>query len=301
MNLRPFIILSLITSGLAFPEVIAQPNGQPLDVQGHRGCRGLLPENTIPAFVEALKLGVTTLELDVVISQDEQVVVSHEPFLSHIICRTPDGRSIAEEEEKDFNLYEMSYREITRCDCGSNPHPQFPAQENFTAYKPLLRDVIDTVEQLIATKGLPSVVYNIETKSSPKGDGVFHPKPDKFTDLVLADIEEKGIEDRVVIQSFDVRTLQQIHKKKSSLTLALLVGNTDSLVKNLTKLGFTPQIYSPYFQLVDKDLIETVQQKDMKIIPWTVNEPEDIRRMIDLQVDGIISDYPDRVIDLSSQ
>ncbi len=296
-----FFVFAFFSAASLHTESIAQSSNLTLDIQGHRGCRGLIPENTIPAFIEAVKLGVTTLELDVVISQDQQVVVSHDPFLSHVICRTAEGQPIIEEEEKKYNLYQMLYQEIARCDCGSSPHPQFSEQKNFPAYKPLLANVIDTIEQLITAQNLPPVVYNIETKSDPKGDGIFHPAPDKFTDLVLSIIQEKNIEDRIVIQSFDVRTLQQIRKKQPSLTLALLVGNTDSFEKNLDKLGFTPQIYSPHFQLVDQDLIGLAEKKGLSIIPWTVNEPEDIQRMVNLKVDGIISDYPDRVIEIVSQ
>ncbi|MEM9834730.1 MAG: glycerophosphodiester phosphodiesterase, partial [Bacteroidota bacterium] len=269
-----------------------------LDIQGHRGCRGLLPENTIPAFIKAVELGVTTLELDIVVSQDQQLVVSHEPFLSHTICKTPDGEPISEAEEKNYNLYQMSYQEISQCDCGSQPHPQFPEQENFVVHKPLLGEVIDTVEKFIEDRNLSPVSYNIETKSDPTGDNIFHPEPDGFVDLLLSVTLEKGVEDRVTIQSFDVRTLQQVRRKDPNLGLALLVENRDSAEKNLEDLGFTPEIYSPHFQLVDKALISFAQQKGMRVIPWTVNNSKDIQQMIDLKVDGIISDYPNRVIEL---
>lgn len=275
---------------------MAQPTTSSLDIQGHRGCRGLLPENTIPAFLKAVELGVTTLELDVVISQDKQVVVSHEPFLSHVICRTPAGEAVEDEDEKHYNLYEMTYDAIAQCDCGSRPHPQFPEQENFAAYKPLLRDVIDTVEQFIASNGYEPLFYNIETKSSEAGDDVFHPKPAEFTDLLLSVLSEKDLQNRVVIQSFDVRTLQEIKKKKPELSLALLIGNSEPAQQNLNKLGFIPTIYSPYYKLVDADLMELAKQKGMQIIPWTVNEPEDMMNMVEMGVDGIISDYPDRVV-----
>lgn len=277
---------------------MAQPYTDSLDIQGHRGCRGLLPENTIPAFLKAVELGVTTLELDVVISQDKQVVVSHEPFLSHVICRGPEGEIIEEEDEKGYNLYEMPYSEIAQCDCGSQPHPQFPEQQNFPAYKPLLSEVIDTVEQFIASNGYEPVYYNIETKSTEAGDSIFHPKPAEFTDLLLSVLHEKDLQQRVVIQSFDVRTLQEVKKKKPELKLALLIGNTDSPKHNLDKLGFTPAIYSPYYKLVDADLMKLAKRQKMQIIPWTVNESEDIKKMLEMGVEGIISDYPNRVIDL---
>jgi glycerophosphoryl diester phosphodiesterase len=282
---------------VALSASMAQPTDS-LDIQGHRGCRGLLPENTIPAFLKAVELGVTTLELDVVISQDKQVVVSHEPFLSHVICKSPTGKAIEEEDEKKYNLYEMPYAVIEQCDCGSQPHPQFPEQENFPAYRPLLSEVIDTVEQFIAGNGYEPVFYNIETKSSEAGDDIFHPKPAEFTDLLLSVLNEKELQGRVVIQSFDVRTLQEIKQKKPELKLALLIGNTDSPKENLDKLGFTPTIYSPYYKLVDANLMKLARRQKMQIIPWTVNEPEDIENMLEMGVDGIISDYPNRVIDL---
>lgn len=299
MNLNQLSTLTIFFSILIPLATVAQSSTTSLDVQGHRGCRGLLPENTIPAFIKAVELGVTTLELDVVISQDQQVVVSHEPFLSHTICRDLNGEPITEEKEKEYNLYQMSYKEIAQCDCGSRSHPQFPEQQNFVAPKPLLKEVIDSVEQFIKAYNLSPVFYNIETKCTPTGDGTFHPEPDEFVDLLLSVIQENDIEERVIIQSFDVRTLQYTRKKHPSLALALLVGNNDSAKQNLSYLGFTPNFYSPHFQLVNEELINFAQQENMKVVPWTVNKPEDIQRMLDLNVDGIISDYPDRVITLT--
>lgn len=292
----PAILFWLTSFGL-----MAQTSPHSLDIQGHRGCRGLLPENTIPAFIRAVELGVTTLELDVVISQDQQVIVSHEPFLSHIICLNPAGDTISAEEEKEYNLYEMPYTKIAECDCGSRAHPQFPEQKNFPAYKPLLSDVIDTVEQFIAENGYNPILYNIETKSSEAGDGIFHPAPNEFVDLLVNIIQAKKIQNRTVVQSFDIRTLQVIKERNIDLDLALLVGNTHTPEQNLKNLGFTPEIYSPHHNLVNKDLMSLAKQRSMKVIPWTVNEREDIQRMLALGVDGIISDYPNRVVEITKK
>lgn len=268
-----------------------------LDIQGHRGCRGLLPENTIPAFIHALELGVTTLELDVVVSKDGKLVVSHEPFLSPIICTNPEGEEITAAQEKQYNLYRMSYEEIRQCDCGSLPHPRFPEQKKMLAYKPLLVDVIDTVERYIRENKIPSIQYNIETKSSKSGDNIFHPAPKEFAALLLDVIQSKGIADRTIVQSFDVRTLQEARQMAPNIRQALLVENRRSIQKNIEELGYTPQIYSPYFKLVSKKLRDYTRQEGMLLIPWTVNQPEDIEKMIRLEVDGIISDYPDRVVE----
>lgn len=269
-----------------------------LDIQGHRGARGLMPENTIPAFIRALELGVTTLELDVVISRDRQVVVSHEPFLSHTICTGPDGEKISAAQEDQYNLYRMTYDEIHRSDCGSQEHPDFPQQKKIAAYKPLLSEVIDSVEQYLKEHDRPPVQYNIETKSAESGDGVFHPAPAEFVTLLLEVIQTKGIEDRTTVQSFDVRTLQEAKRLAPTLRQALLVENRRGVKKNIEALGYTPEVYSPYYRLVDKALRKYTREQGMQLIPWTVNKPKDIREMLQLGVDGIISDYPDRVIEI---
>jgi glycerophosphoryl diester phosphodiesterase len=268
-----------------------------LDVQGHRGARGLMPENTIPAFIKALEIGASTLELDAVISRDKQVVVSHEPFLSHIICYSPEGLPITEEEEKDYNLYEMTYEEISQCDCGSRVHPRFAEQQKLAVGKPLLSEVIEAAETYVAEQDAASVYYNIETKSRPSGDNIFHPEPAGFVDLIMEVVREKGIEERVILQSFDIRTLQYAHEAYPGLKLALLIENVKSARANVSELGFVPDIYSPYYRLLNKKTMKYAREEGMKVIPWTVNKPRAIKKMIRMGVDGIISDYPDRVMD----
>lgn len=281
------------------PETTGEPAN--LDVQGHRGARGLLPENTVPAFLKALELGVTTLELDVVITHDRQVLVSHEPYLSAEICLLPDGSPMPEDVGKLHNIYLLTYEEIRQYDCGSKPHPRFPEQTNLPAPKPLLSEVIDAVEKHRRQHNLAPVHYNVEIKSSPEGDGVYHPEPEPFVQLVVAVLQEKKILERSNIQSFDVRPLQMCRQLYPGLPLALLVENQDGPEENLRRLGFTPAIYSPFFKLVDEHLLALARQQQMRLIPWTVNEPEDIRRMLAFGVDGIISDYPDRVLSLTRQ
>lgn len=287
------LLIYAALSGIFF---FTQSHAQVMDVQGHRGCRGLMPENTIPAFIKAIDLGVTTLEMDAVISKDGRVIVSHEPFLSHVICRDPQGMEISEEEEREYNLYEMTYEEISQCDCGSRLHPDYPEQQKLSISKPLLSDVISEVEAYIEKKGLEPVRYNIETKSTKEGDGIYHPEPKEFVDRLMDVIQAKDIAERTSLQSFDVRTLQYANEQYPDMELALLVGNARDMESNLEALGFTPEIYSPYYKLVRKKTVQQAREKGMKIIPWTVNKPKDIQKMISLKVDGIISDYPDRVV-----
>lgn len=286
---------------LILPACTSQPSSSPsepmqIDIQGHRGARGLWPENTVPGFLKAIDMGVHTLEMDVVISQDNQVLLSHEPFLSHEICLTEDGEAITEENERSYNLYQMDYASIRRCDCGSKAHPRFPAQQKVAAFKPLLAEVIDSAEVYARQRNLPPLRYNIETKSSPAGDSIFHPKPGRFVDLLMEVLTEKGIKERVTIQSFDVRTLQEAHARYPEMELVLLVENKDGVLTNIDRLGFIPQVYSPDFSLLTNASVAEIQKMGMQLIPWTVNEVADIEAMLSMGVDGIISDFPDRVV-----
>ena len=302
MFLKNYYVWFLFTMGLAGcitptrPETGFRKINPGIDIQGHRGCRGLMPENTIPAFIKALEIGVTTLEMDVVITQDQQVLVSHDPFLSHKICYGPEGEEITEENEKSYNLYKMTYEEISQCDCGSKELVGFPEQRKMVVHKPLLSEVIDSVEYYLRTRALPPVYYNIETKTLPEGDNVFHPEPKPFVDLLVKVLKEKNVLDRTIIQSFDVRTLQYTKGALPNIRLALLVANKDLPEENIEKLGFVPNIYSPYYLLVNEKLVSYAHEKKMQVIPWTVNKPAEIKRIISLGVDGIITDYPDRAM-----
>ncbi|WP_044210361.1 glycerophosphodiester phosphodiesterase [Flammeovirga sp. OC4] len=281
------IFILLLTSCQNKPQV--------LDVQGHRGCRGVYPENTAQAFLKALELGVTTLEMDVVISKDKKVVVSHEPFFSHEIATSPNGQYIEKEDELNHNLYAMTYSEIKEYDVGLRKHLRFPNQKKFKAYKPLLNEVIENAEKYTSSNGINKPFYNIEIKRNPKYDNIYHPGVKEFVRLVLDEINQFDIKERVTIQSFDVGSLQEVKRVDPSLSLVLLIENTNSLEDNLQKLGFIPEIYSPYFEIVTEELATKCHQKNIKLIPWTVNEEDDILEMIQLNVDGIITDYPQRL------
>ena len=265
------------------------------DVQGHRGARGLLPENTIPGFLRALDLGVTTLEMDVAVTADSQVVASHEPWFSAAICSLPSGEPVDEANEQDYRIYEMPYDSVAAFDCGRRGNPRFPRQEPMAVSKPLLRDVIEAAEAYAAEHGLPGVRYNIETKSRPEWDGVFHPNPETFTRLLYNVLEETDVRPRATIQSFDPRTLQVARRLDPSLSLALLVAEEQGgrLEDQVEALGFTPAIYSPAYRLVDEDLVEAAHERGMLVIPWTVNTLEEMQRLKKLGVDGLITDYPD--------
>lgn len=264
------------------------------DKQGHRGCRGLMPENTVPAMLTALGLGVTTLEMDVVITKDKKVILSHEPWFGKEITTKPNGDYIGEREERTYNIYWMTYEQTKAFDVGMKPHPRFTEQQKMKATKPLLADVVDSVKKDMMTRRRPFPYYNIETKSNPEFDGVFQPKPEEFIDLLMAVIKEKNIEENVIIQSFDFRTLQYLHQKYPSIKTAMLIEDFDkrNLKEQLKALGFNPTIYSPAFLLVNEKLIKDCHKQNIKVIPWTVNTKEGIAKYKAMGVDGIITDYP---------
>jgi glycerophosphoryl diester phosphodiesterase len=265
------------------------------DKQGHRGCRGLMPENTVPAMINAIGMGVTTLEMDVVVTKDKQVILSHEPFFNHDITTKSDGSFIDAKEEKNFNIYTMTFAETQQFDVGLKPHPRFPQQQKMAVHKPRLADVFDSVKNYMMMARRPFPFYNIETKTNPATDNIYHPAPAEFVELLMAVIKEKQLEDFVIIQSFDFRTLQYLHQHYPAIKTAMLIEDYDkrSFEDQIKALGFTPTIYSPAYVLATEATIKKCHSQNIKIIPWTVNDKKEIERLKALGVDGIISDYPD--------
>ena len=265
------------------------------DLQGHRGSRGLMPENTIPAMFKAIDLGVTTLEMDVVFTKDNVAILSHEPFFNHEISTKPDGSSVEESEEKLLTIYKMTFAQTQKYDVGIKPHTRFTKQQKISVNKPSLTTLIDSVENYVTVTNRSKIFYNIETKTKPETDKLFHPAPAAFVDMLMKVIKQKKIEERVTIQSFDRRTIQYLHKKYPTIKTALLIEATDknSFRKQLKDLGFIPTIYSPESALVNQNLITECHKRNIQIIPWTVNDKKEINKFKKMGVDGIISDYPD--------
>ncbi len=273
---------------------------QLIEIHGHRGTRGYMPENTIPSFLKAIELGATALELDVVISKDHLVVVSHEPYMSSSICLDSLGQPL-KNPSKNHNIYAMNYAQVACYDCGSLPHNRFPEQTNMKLSKPLLSTVIDTVESYVKAKGIAPIVYNVEVKSDPKGDFTHHPAPEEYVALLVNVLREKNINDHLMVQSFDTRILKELHHQAPEITISYLVANLKGFSENIRELGFQPDYYTPYFKLLNKKKVKEIHAAGIKVGVWTVNTPKDIRRMIAIGVDAIITDYPDRVISMIRQ
>ncbi len=265
------------------------------DIQGHRGFRGRYPENSIPAFLAAIETGVTTLEMDVVISKDRKVVVSHDFEMLPKICLNPDKSKI---DENNSCLYEMTYDKIRRFDCGSLGNPKFKKQEPMPVHKPLLAEVVAKSDAYTGSHHLAKVNFDIEIKSLPGKDHILHPPPDEYAAIVYEEIIRLGITDRTTIQSFDLRILRAFHENYPEIQLSLLIDDEPDVAKNFETLGFITPIYGPKYKLVTPEVIDFCHQKGILIIPWTVNKKRDMKQLIDWGVDGIITDYPDRLCKL---
>ena len=269
---------------------------QKVAYQGHRGCRGLLPENTIPAFKKALDY-VEILEMDVVVSQDKQIIISHEPWMSHKICSHPDGKPVIKEEAKKLNLYQMSYEQIKSYDCGLRGNPKFSQQQKMKVHKPSLKDMVEAIESYVLEENKKAPWYDIEIKSEEDHYNIMQPEPAEFVRLILNELNELGVKDRSNLQSFDLNILEEIRKQDLKIKIAYLVDNMHSVEKNFQKLSYTPDIYSPYYKLVTEKMVDFCHSKNVEVIPWTVNDPLDMKKLTLKGVDGIITDYPNLKIE----
>lgn len=290
-----FLSLALISacSQSAYQQKNMSISFPKFSAEAHRGGRGLMPENTIIAMQDAMTFAaVTTLEMDTHITKDGKVVVTHDDYLSPGFMLTPDGQEIPKADAKKYPIYQMNYVLLKTFDIGTKINTGFPQQKKIKTYIPLLGDLIDVVQNEIKLKGKKQLFYNIETKCDEEGDNVVNPTPEVFVKLLMDVIKDKNIMPFVVIQSFDKRTIQIINKKYPDVKTSYLISNKKSYDENIADLGYKPFIYSPDWKLVNENLIKKAHADGVKVIPWTVNTKNDIDFLKSLNVDGIISDYP---------
>ncbi len=262
-----------------------------MEVQGHRGARARVPENTIPAFQHALKAGVDVLELDLGVSRDGHVVVSHDLAISPTLCLAPGGKPIRGEP---LLLSRLSLAEIQKYECGSLKQERFPLQTL------VARTTIPTLDEVFAfvkksaIRGAKTVRFNLETKLEP-GRPNDTLGPDEFARKVLAVVRKHKMERRVVIQSFDFRTLREVKGLDSRLPVAALdERGLEDPVKALQAIP--AEIYSPYWQLLDEAKMKKLKGAGLRVIPWTANDSSAWDRLLALGVDGIITDDPEALI-----
>ncbi|RZJ94638.1 MAG: glycerophosphodiester phosphodiesterase [Hymenobacter sp.] len=272
------------------------------EIHGHRGCRGLLPENTLPAFLHALTLEVDVLEMDVVISQDQQVVVAHDHWLSARLGLGLTGVLIDPRTEQQLRLYAMPYAEIRQCPLGVFPHPLFPEQHPVSTYRPLLRETLQATTHACQQMGRPSVRYAVELKSSPSGDGLLHPLPAHFVALVLDELAREQAASRTTILSFDYRILQAVRQAAPQQPVCFLLEEVRPLRFLFDQLRFIPEVFGPAHWLLTSDMLQFLRSHypSMRIVPWTLNSTTELLVALKWQVDGITTDYPNRLLNMIS-
>ena len=265
-----------------------------IDVQAHRGGAGLMPENTIPAMKNALDLDVNTLEFDLHLSSDMQVVVSHDPYFHPRYSTRPDGSLIQPDDPKEY-LFTMPYDSIAKYDVGMRFVERWPDQKKIPAVKPLASELIDFTEAYAKKP----VGYNIEIKSWPgDGEGTLWPDYKTFCDICIPLLLSKNLGDRLIVQCFDTRSLEYIHEKWPDVILSFLTeADLTDIGEILSMLSFTPRWWSPESSVVTKDNVKYCHDRGIGVVPWTVDDPEEMRRLVDCGVEAIISNYPDILIE----
>ncbi len=260
------------------------------EIQGHRGARGLLPENSIAGAALALDLGADAIELDVVVSADSALIVSHDPYFDADLC---DPRAAGYDER--VPIYSLSAAEVQTVVCGGAPHPDFAYQRPSPAPRPTLADfVVATDAHAVATRRTKPH-YTIEIKSSPGSDGILAPAPEAFADLVLAVIDRQGILDRSTVQSFDPRPIRYFGEQVRRPRLAALTLLPTSPERLRARFGPNVSVYAPHHLGLTKATVAAYHRAGLKVVPWTVNDISRMRTLIDWGVNGIITDYPDRL------
>ena len=264
--------------------------GIAMDVQGHRGTRGNLPENTLPAFKRALEMGVDTLELDCGITKDGVVVIHHDRRLNPDVARGPDGKWVTAPAPTIHSLTfdELQKYDVGRIRPGSEYAKRFPRQQALDGTRiPRLSALFDLAKN-------STVRFNIETKLLPT-----HPDetvgPEAFARALIAEFRKAGMARRAVIQSFDYRTLKVVEKEAPEIETVYLTEITDAVPEKVRAAG--AKIWSPDFHAITPYVMSEVKRLGLRVVVWTPNEPADIEQMIDAGVHGIISDYPERVIE----
>jgi glycerophosphoryl diester phosphodiesterase len=277
----------------AIAALIVPMTATAFDLQGHRGARGLAPENTLPAFAAALEIGVTTLELDTGVTKDGVVVIHHDRRLNPDIARGPDGRWV---EAPAPLIHELTFEQLHRYDVGrlrpgSKTAVDFPEQQPADGARvPRLAELFELVEKA----GNATVRFNIETKISPQApDETLAPEP--FALAVIAEIRKAGMETRASIQSFDWRTLQVVEREAPAIATVYLTGRRREGSQPKAVHAAGGRIWSPNHEQMDSASVIEARALGLQVIPWTVNEPAAVERALDLGLDGLITDFPDRV------
>jgi glycerophosphoryl diester phosphodiesterase len=262
-------------------------------LQGHRGTRGLMPENTIPGMIKAVQDGANVLEMDLQFTADGAVVVAHDPFINRLYSLDSQGNEIPEEDARKHIIYAMNYEDVRSFDVGSKEYPSYPKQGKLSTYIPKLSALIDSVEQFTRETQLNPIFYNLEIKAGTQGDNLWHPDPKELVCKLMSVLKNANIENRYYISSFDIRQIKELRASYPEVPLAFLTADEHiPISQHIKSIGFTPEIFSPYYKVVTRAMVLEARELGIKIVPWTVNEEEMMISLINMGVDGIITDYP---------
>lgn len=277
---RAFLELLILTAPCFLPLAAQVQGRQSVQVHGHRGARGQRPENTLPAFQYAIEQGVDVLELDMAVTKDNAIVVSHDPLLRAPVCSGPlEGAAIRTQ----------TLAEVKQWDCGKARNPLFPMQQTIPGTR---MPTLDEVFQL-ADRG--TFAYNIETKIFPDKPE-YTPPPDEFARMVLEKIRRFKLEKRVILQSFDFRTLVAMRTLAPEIRLSALTSTDKREFAEIAAEAAHAEIISPEFHLVTPAKVEAAHEAGLEVVPWTANAEADWNRLMDAKVDGIITDDPASLI-----
>ena len=274
MKFRLIVMLALIPWA-AMPVTVAQ-----IQVHGHRGARARMPENTIPAFEYAIGVGADVLEMDLAVTKDNILVVSHDPILHAPVCKGPVASAV---------IHTLTLAQVKEWDCGSIQNPRFSTQKTIPGTR------IPTFDEVLSLAPKGKFEFNVETKSFVDHPE-YTPSPEEFSRLLIEAVRRHKLEKRVIIQSFDFRTLVAARKIAPEIRLAALYEEGPKDFVTLAREGGNAEIVSPQYKLVSKKKVDEAHAKGIQVVPWTANDPDEWDRLIRCGVDAIISDDPAALI-----
>ena len=257
---------------------------------GHRGCRGLYPENTIEGFKKAIELGVDGIEWDVVVNKDHELIISHEPFIDTNYCLNNDGSEIKVAENRELNIYKMSTNQIKQFDCGLKTNKRFSKQEKSNETKPTFK------EAEIALKEYKGTIL-FEIKSNEKQINTFYPEAKKYAEIIYENLKNSSLLSHYIFMSFDPKIINELNKLFPKAKFIFLIDQPFKTLKQMKKkLTFKPFGLGLNYKLATKKIITNAHQEKTKIYAWTVNKIKDSNELIKMGIDGIITDYPNLLI-----
>lgn len=281
--------IAFATSCQTSEKRISQKQIQKIEVQGHRGARGRLPENSLEGLKYALELGVEVLEFDLGVTKDKVVVLAHDPYIQTDLCVDKENQPL----RKKIYFNTLTLQEVKTYTCGTRPHSRFPQQQQVAVKIPTLDEVFEMIKSS-KHPNAKTVRFNIETKITPDEPEHFS-TPREFAELVLASVKKHKMLSRTVLQSFDHRTLVEARKLEPKIVLSpLLDSKRNDIVQITQELG--AEIISPRHTWLTAQMVADLHAANKLVIPWTANKPSEWERLVELNVDGIITDYPEELI-----